>query len=206
MEKIIQSVFTKEEILSLKNFYKFTERKKIIVFAPVEFVEKLVAVMSSAGAGLIGNYEMCSFRTNGTGTFRPNSKAKPYSGKKNELTYSEEFKIEMECNVSDLNDVIDSVLENHPYDETVYEIYDFKKRGKSSIGKTIVLKSELKFSKLIGRLNKSIQIKKAFSDYGIKKIVFTKSGVDDEIIKSAEFINCDCIITKSKNKLNLIKL
>ena len=130
MKESTNNFFDKSEILFTENFYKFSDRKKIVVFVPYESVDNLIEEMSNAGAGLIGNYKMCSFRTNGTGTFKPNSKAKPFSGKKNELSYEEEYKVEMECVTEKLNNVIDALLKNHPYDEAVYEIYDFKKREK----------------------------------------------------------------------------
>ncbi|MEO8210374.1 MAG: hypothetical protein ABI840_07410 [bacterium] len=156
LEKLARKIFDKKEVLSVEKFYRFLDKKKIITFVPFNFLEKLTLEMSNAGAGLIGNYEMCSFRTEGTGTFRPNEKAKPFLGKKNLLSYEKEFKLEMECNSESLNKVIDAFTRSHPYDEPAYEIYDFRKRDKN-IGTTIHLRNKIKFKEIINRANSKIE-------------------------------------------------
>ena len=55
---------------------------KLIVFVPADSLEKVADAVFKAGAGWIGNYSHCSFRTAGTGTFLPLEGAKPAIGKK----------------------------------------------------------------------------------------------------------------------------
>lgn len=202
-EKII---FKRSEILRKDDFYKFIDRKKIAVYVPFKFADKLIQEMSRAEAGLIGNYEMCSFRTAGTGTFKPNSKANPYSGRKNKISFAEEFKLEMECASEKLNGVIDAVLKFHPYDEAVYEVYDFKKRDSRPSGKTIHLKSRIKYSTLKERISKFVNIESSYSDFDINKAVIVNINIDSQFIQSAKYINCDCLISKFNQKINLIKI
>src|SRR5207247_2030585 len=54
--------------------------KKIVVYVPEDHSASLIAAMSAEGAGVIGHYEFCSFRSKGFGTFRPRAGAKPYVG------------------------------------------------------------------------------------------------------------------------------
>ncbi|MDQ3022542.1 MAG: hypothetical protein M3R36_18540 [Bacteroidota bacterium] len=206
MDKLTGKIFYEKEILSVENFYRFFDRKKIITFVPFNFLEKLALEMSNAGAGLIGNYEMCSFRTEGIGTFKPNEKTKPFSGKKKILSYEEELKLEMECAAESLNKVIDAILRNHPYEEPAYEIYDFKKRDKKNIGITINLLNKIKFKEIIVRTNSGIECNKTDINHKVNKIAMTSCIINDNIINSARFINCGCLIKVLKNNFKLFKI
>jgi hypothetical protein len=44
---------------------------------PVEHGQKVLDALYEAGAGQIGDYKNCSFRVEGTGTFRPTGGANP---------------------------------------------------------------------------------------------------------------------------------
>lgn len=206
-EKSLSKIFKDKDILSVENFYKFIDRKKIIVFVPLNFIDKLTLELSNAGAGLIDNYEMCSFRSEGTGTFKPDEKAKPFSGKKNLLSYEKEFKLEMECDSGKLNKVIDALLKHHPYEEPVYEIYDFRKRDKASDGIIVNLKRFIKLREIVKRLNLKIEICKTDLKSEIRKIAITSYSKENEIlINSARLIYCDCMILVSKNNYKLFKI
>jgi len=198
--------FKRSEIKCIEKFYGFSDVKKITVFVPLNFVQKLSEVMSQAGAGVIGNYEMCSFRTKGVGTFKPTKNTRPYAGKKDELSYEEEVKLEMEVEPVKLNLVIDALLIHHPYEEKVYEIYDFRKREKESIGHVYDLKKGRSLSELMCKLNKTMKLDETYSDYTVKKIAIINKEPDNKIIESAGFTECDCIISRAKNKIKIIKI
>ena len=71
MDKIF-SYFKKSEIRKLTPVLnEYISRKKVVTFVPLKYVDKLTFDMSSAGAGMIGNYTVCSFRMKGIGTFLP---------------------------------------------------------------------------------------------------------------------------------------
>jgi len=206
MDKLIRRIFRQKEILFAENFYTFIEKKKVVVFVPSKFLEKLALEMSKAGAGTIGNYEMCSFRTEGTGTYKPNEKAKPFAGKKNALSYSDEIKLEMECDARNLNGVINVLLKNHPYEEVAYEVYDFRKRGLKVSGFTVELKSAMQYSELLKRLNKKIKSDVSSMNYEFKKIVLTSLDVTNKILESSKFIEAECLLLFSKNNYKLFKI
>lgn len=197
------NVFRTNEILRIEKFYLFDERKKIAVFVPESHLNKLLKEMSASGAGNIGNYSECSFRTEGTGTYKPNSKAKPYSGRADKLSEEAEFKLEMECDSIDLNKIINSLIKHHPYEEPAYEVYDFIKRSKLPSGNIAVLKRKMKADIILKRMNDKIIEHNFFKGSAFKKPVLISREICRSVIKSAEYAGCDCIIRESKENFTL---
>ena len=204
-EKIFKKFFLKKEITSVKPLdYKFIKRKKVIVFVPQEFERKLLKAMASAGAGKIGNYEMCSFQIEGTGTYIPVGESNPYKGNANRLSREKEIRLEMECGERDANHIIDAIMKVHPYEEVVYEIYDFSKRVNESEGAVITLIKSLSYTDLINRLNSRIinrenKIRKKF-----RRIAVINDKADEINLEKCRLNKVDCIITVNKNNINLI--
>ncbi|MCX6344018.1 MAG: Nif3-like dinuclear metal center hexameric protein [Armatimonadetes bacterium] len=97
---------------------------KIAVFVPEEHVSAVRDEMADAGAGRIGQYTHCSFRTLGTGSFVPLPTAQPYIGGSEKLEEVAEYKLEMVCVGSWLDDVLSAMVAKHPYDEVAYDVYE----------------------------------------------------------------------------------
>src|SRR5512144_130409 len=57
-----------------------TVNRKLVVFVPREALDTVREALFAAGAGRIGDYERCSWYTEGTGTFRPLPGASPTIG------------------------------------------------------------------------------------------------------------------------------
>lgn len=206
IRKKVINIFSKHEILSEENFYGFTEKKKIVTYVPEEFADILITEMSKAGAGKIGNYEMCSFRMTGTGTYKPLKNANPFKGEKNKISSEEELRIEMECDAGKLNLVLDVMLKHHPYEEAAYEIYNFLKRDKKSSGILFTLKSSISLQELLKKINKKIIFTRADDEISIDKIAFTNSDADKTLLMSAKIFECDCLITGSNKNYKLYKI
>ncbi len=96
---------------------------KLSVFVPEDHAENVREHIFSAGAGVIGNYDFCSFNTSGTGTFRGNEDSIPFSGKKGKMHYEKEIKVETILPAHLKDRVIDAMLAAHPYEEVAYDIY-----------------------------------------------------------------------------------
>ena len=206
MEKDIYKIFKKAEIESIENFhFDFINRKKVVTFIPLGYVDKLNYEMAFAGAGRIGNYEMCSFRMKGLGTFKPTAKAKPFSGTKGKLSFEEEVRFEMECDEENLDRVIDTLLSNHPYEEAAYEIYDFKKRSDIPSGFIINFKKEIGLTDLMKRLNQKLDENNINTKSKIKKLAFVDSKLTKNILRKVIINKCNYLLTfENKNKI-LIK-
>ena len=97
--------------------------KKVAVFVPQDHVEGVARRMAEAGAGIIGNYEYCSFRTSGTGTFRGMEGAKPFYGKIGNYETAEEVRLEMIVPRWALNQTLFAMKKSHPYEEVAYDVY-----------------------------------------------------------------------------------
>ncbi|MGA2623937.1 MAG: Nif3-like dinuclear metal center hexameric protein [Bacteroidota bacterium] len=98
--------------------------KKVAVFVPVQHAEKVMRAMAGAGAGHIGNYEACSFQTEGRGTFRGMKGATPYVGKRGVLERVPEIRLEMLVPVWNLSGVLAAMRTVHPYEEVAYDVYN----------------------------------------------------------------------------------
>ena len=96
---------------------------KVVVFVPPESLEGISAAMADAGAGAIGKYRQCGFRSYGTGTFVPEEDAVPYTGEVGKLNLAEEVRLEMTVPPFLLKRVIKALLGRHPYEEAAYDVY-----------------------------------------------------------------------------------
>ena len=192
LKNYVKKFFRADEIKEAKiSGYKYELTNKITVKIPQKFLEKLVFEMANAGAGVIGNYELCSFRINGTGTFRPSSKAKPFSGNKNKINFVEEIKLEMRCCDDKLDTVIDAIYEFHPYEEPDYDITQIKFRSKRPESMLITLKKSITAEDLFKRINKNI---KSFDNKKKVLTLLVTTGSEpqnlkaDAVISAGEFI------------------
>jgi dinuclear metal center YbgI/SA1388 family protein len=96
---------------------------KVVTFGPAADVPAIAAAMSAAGAGTIANYDSCSFRTPGTGTFRGNRSSRPAVGKRGRMEQVQEVRLEMIAARRDLERVIAALKQAHPYEEPAYDVY-----------------------------------------------------------------------------------
>lgn len=97
---------------------------KVVVFAPEESAGEIASAMSDAGAGRIGNYERCFFRTIGTGSFTAGPGATPVVGNAEDATAMEEARIEIVAPRSARDAVIAALVAVHPYEEPAFDVYE----------------------------------------------------------------------------------
>lgn len=98
-------------------------KRKIVTFVPPDHVDGVAEAMGKAGAGTIGNYESCSYRSQGTGTFRGNTEARPTIGKRGQLEHVQEVRLEMIVDQPNVQPVVRAMLSAHPYEEVAYDVY-----------------------------------------------------------------------------------
>lgn len=96
--------------------------QKLYTFVPVERAEKIRSAIFKAGAGFIGNYSECSFNSPGTGTFKPGDNTNPFVGKTGERHQEQEIKMEFIFPVYLQNQIIQALIQAHPYEEVAYDI------------------------------------------------------------------------------------
>ncbi len=97
--------------------------RKLVVFVPEEAVEKVADALSAAGAGIIGDYTRCTFRSPGTGTFLPGEGSDPYLGERGRLERVEEVRLETVVPAHLAPAAVDAATAAHPYEEVAYDLY-----------------------------------------------------------------------------------
>jgi dinuclear metal center YbgI/SA1388 family protein len=121
---------------------------KLVVFVPIEAVDKVSRALFDAGAGRIGNYSSCSFRTSGLGTFFGQAGAHPVVGEAGRLEKVDEVRFETLVPVESVGEVARALRESHPYEEPAFDLNVLAaqpaQKGQGRIGSLPgVLRSEL---------------------------------------------------------------
>ena len=96
---------------------------KIVVFVPPTHVEQVAREMAQNGAGIIGNYESCSFRVEGIGTFKGSTESHPYVGRRRSFERVKEVRLEMIAPTASTHSIIQAIKKVHPYEEAACDIY-----------------------------------------------------------------------------------
>jgi len=97
--------------------------RKLITFCPASHADKVREAIFNAGAGEIGNYNNCSYNSQGEGTFRALAGANPFVGELGKLHTETEIRIETIFPAYLENTVISALKLVHPYEEVAYDIY-----------------------------------------------------------------------------------
>ena len=173
--------------------------RKLQVFIPLLFAEKLRNAVFEAGAGHIGNYSECSFNTAGTGTFRPGVDTHPFSGTTGQRKYEEEMKVEVIFPAWLERKIKDAMLQVHPYEEVAYDIISLQNQyqdtGSGLVGELQVALSE---KDLLERVKQVFSLKvirhTPLTGKMIKKIALC-GGAGSFLIGTAAAAGADCYIT-----------
>ena len=96
--------------------------RKLVVFVPSADAEKLKNALFAIGCGVQGNYDSCAYTINGGGQFRPLDGANPYLGQEGTLEKVEEARIEVIYPTSLQRAVLQTIYENHPYEEPAFDL------------------------------------------------------------------------------------
>jgi dinuclear metal center YbgI/SA1388 family protein len=119
---VLADVLGLENRLPLRIIEPKAKEYKLITFAPEEHAEKVAMALFEAGAGRIGHYTRCSFRTSGTGTFMGDDTTNPAVGSKCEYEKAGEIRIETVCPISRLAEIIKALRASHPYEEPAFDL------------------------------------------------------------------------------------
>lgn len=126
---------------------------KLVTYTVADNANKLRNALFEAGAGNIGNYENCSFNSTGIGTYKGNENSNPVIGNRGELVTAEEIKIEVTFEKHLQVKILNTLFNNHTYEEVAYEIYELKNThqqiGLGMIGEFVNEISEEEFLKLV---------------------------------------------------------
>lgn len=97
--------------------------KKLSFFVPETHLEAVSRAVHEAGAGQVGNYRDCAFRTQGKGTYTPGENAKPFIGTVQQPSIEEEVKVEVLVPETAVACVMTALRNSHPYEEVAYFLH-----------------------------------------------------------------------------------
>jgi len=171
---------------------------KIVVFVPETGVEKISEALFEAGAGKIGEYEKCSFRGKGNGTFYGSELSNPAFGKKNKFESVDEVRLEVLVEDWNLGKAISAIKKNHPYEEPAFDIYPLKNENQQyGFGAIGLLKKPMSEKEFLAHVSQKLKITLRFS-HGKGKTISTVAlcgGSGGELLKDAVAAQADAFIT-----------
>ncbi|HEX8313832.1 MAG TPA: Nif3-like dinuclear metal center hexameric protein [Flavisolibacter sp.] len=127
--------------------------RRLITFAPMDKAEEVRRAVFAAGAGHIGKYSECSFNSEGTGTFKADEGADPYVGDVGKQHQERETKIEIVYPFYLEPQVVNALVDSHPYEEVAYDIFTMDNVhygiGAGVIGELEAEMDEMNFLKML---------------------------------------------------------
>lgn len=172
---------------------------KLVTFVPVKSVNAVADAIHRAGAGSIGNYSHCSFRTDGIGTFKPLEGATPAIGKTGKLERVSEVKLESIVSAENIEAVIAAMRRVHPYETPAFDVlrhHDVE--SKFGLGRMGRLAKPASMADLIDNIKK-VTGAKAVGIIGKEKRTVRKAAVCagscGKILNSAIAAGCDLYLT-----------
>jgi hypothetical protein len=97
--------------------------RKLVVFVPREALAPVREALFEAGAGRIGEYERCSWYTEGTGTFLGREGTDPAVGQPGREQRVAELRLETVYPVELEAEVVAALRDAHPYEEPAFDLY-----------------------------------------------------------------------------------
>lgn len=172
---------------------------KIVVFVPEDKLDILSNEVFSAGGGVIGEYNSCSFRLSGQGTFRGSNKTNPKVGKKLNFEKVNEIRLEFIADSWNLNKVINAIIKTHPYEEPAFDIYPLKNKnvnyGAGAVGYLETALSEIKFLAHVKKYLNADAIRYCTGKKDKIKKVAVCGGAGSDLINAAISLDADAFIT-----------
>jgi dinuclear metal center YbgI/SA1388 family protein len=172
---------------------------KLMVYIPKEYVEKVTDAMFEAGAGRIGDYSECHFKSDGEGTYKPNELANPFEGKSGERSTVHEVKTEFLVENSRVSKIISKMLDVHPYEEVAYDIIPLSNRneyeGSGMIGELHTEMSEDDFLAYVKQVFNCVLIRTTNKLNKPIKRVAVCGGSGSFLIRNAISQNADAFLT-----------
>lgn len=176
---------------------------KLVTFVPKQHLNRVKDALFNAGAGNIGNYDSCSFASEGIGSFRANSQARPFVGELDELHFEDEVRVEVILPKNIKNRVVKALLNAHPYEEPAYDLFILENTN-SNVGLGVIgyLNQPMEESIFFDLLKSTFEVKaikhSPFLNRPIRKVALC-GGSCSSLISDAASSGADIIVTADIN-------
>lgn len=134
--------------------------RKLVVFVPDRQADGVRNALFASGAGHIGDYDECSYNTEGHGTFRAGEHANPFVGAQGQRHQEREVRIETVFPTHREREVVQALFEAHPYEEPAYDIYSIENTyDRVGSGMTGFLEEPMDEQHFLARIQRALQAK-----------------------------------------------
>lgn len=132
---------------------------KLVVYVPETHAAQVWQAITRAGAGHIGNYSHCTFRTTGTGTFLPLTGTNPFIGEIGQVEQVAEARLETVLPESLRSGVLKAMLAAHPYEEVAYDLYELAIGGETfGLGRVGDLGAAVPLSRFVQQVKTALNL------------------------------------------------
>ena len=173
---------------------------KLVTFTPLAYTANVLEALFSAGMGKIGNYDSCSFKLNGQGSFRALDGANPFVGELNKINYEDEDRIEGVFPLHLQDKIVKTLKEVHPYEEVAFDLY-LLQNSNPFIGSGVIgeLQEEISWEEFLQKLKKNLDLKQVRytsvpPTHRVKKVALC-GGSGSFLLKTALAAGADAYVT-----------
>lgn len=170
---------------------------KLAIFVPPDALEAVFEAASVAGAGVIGEYDQCSFRTEGEGTFRGSANSSPSIGQAGRLERVGETRLEMLVAKDRRIKVEAAVKKAHPYEEPAMDWSDLADGSGQPMGRLGHLPSVMPLLDFRDLVDEKLGCRSQVTgrpDRAIRKVAVIGGAAGDEVA-SAHRAGADVYVT-----------
>lgn len=125
----------------------------LVVYVPEANLQAVIDACSSAGAGVISDYQRCAFYSEGKGTYEAGDHTNPAVGKAGERSTTDEIRLEMLCPAHVAKPVITAMLAAHPYEVPAYDLLVMAKGIAQALGRIGTLPEPISFAGLCEQID-----------------------------------------------------
>lgn len=99
------------------------EKFKVVFFVPEENLSTVIEALRKENINSLGEYKNCMSWSLVESTWMSGDNANPYNGVPGETTVAREYRVEFLCEDTNLKRAVQSIRDNHPYEEVEIDIY-----------------------------------------------------------------------------------
>jgi len=172
---------------------------KLVVFVPQGHEEAVASALFSAGAGQIGAYDQCSFRSVGVGTFRPGEGTDPFIGEIGKVEQAAEVRLETIVPRGRLPRVLDKMLKAHPYEEVAYDLVPLQNQVPGAgLGRIGRLQKEMSLDDFVEKIKNALNcdhLRVCGAELETVEKVALCGGSGASLLKTAHRQGADVLVT-----------
>ena len=172
---------------------------KVTTFVPEAHLEQVAQALFAAGAGRIGDYEQCSYRLRGEGTFFGTEGTHPRIGRKGRLERVSEVRLEMVAPQDRLAEVVAALRRSHPYEEPAFDVYPLLGEPVRGIGRVGTLPAGTTLGGLYARLVRAtgskVAVRVGAAGTRVRQAAVCAGAAGRLPFEKARAATCDVIVT-----------